>query len=163
MLPVKDDIPEGHVPVSRNDYRLDPYLPPISAETVRRLMARISQRRVCNNLHLQGSCSAGDRCVYDHGPLDPKLLPALESLARSQPCQRREACRLVSCSNGHICQIPDCRHRGGKVFCKIPHQAHLEEYEGARFVPGVARLGSKPGNGSPRSSASKQQLQKACF
>jgi hypothetical protein len=84
-LPKKDRIPEGHIPVNKSNHRLDPYLAPVDADAMNRLKARIEKHRVCNNFHLQGSCDAGDRCEYDHRPLEPELLRALESLARTQP------------------------------------------------------------------------------
>lgn len=39
---------------------------------------------------------------------------------------------------GHICQRADCKHRGGKSFCKIPFSAHTQDLHVAQFVPGVA-------------------------
>ncbi|KAG7294126.1 hypothetical protein NEMBOFW57_004190 [Staphylotrichum longicolle] len=153
-LPQKDDIPPGCVAVNDNNYRLDPYLPPINPDVMSRLKARVDKRRVCNSFHLQGSCDAGDRCEYDHEPLEPEFLPALESLARSQPCPRRGACRLEGCTHGHICQNSECKHRGGKVYCKLPYLSHLEAPAVARYVPSVPKQGRKPSSGTPSSTTS---------
>ncbi|KAK4155668.1 hypothetical protein C8A00DRAFT_13340 [Chaetomidium leptoderma] len=142
-LPRKDEIPSGCVAVNDNNYRLDPYLSPSSPDVFSRLRARVDKRRVCNSFHLQGSCDAVNRCEYDHEPLDDDLLLALESLARSQPCPRRGACRLEKCNHGHICQNPDCKHRGGKVYCKLPYLSHVEDLAGARYPEGVHRQARK--------------------
>jgi hypothetical protein len=150
-LPKRADIPEGCVAVNNNNYRLDPYQPPVSADTFSRLKARVDKRRVCNNFHLLGTCDAGDRCEYDHSPLEEETLPALQSLARSQPCPRRGGCRTETCFHGHICQNLECKNRGGKVFCKIPYLAHLEPMSVARYVPGVQKQ-RKVTNGSSESS-----------
>lgn len=145
-LPRKEEIPEGTIPVNKNNYRLDAHLPPVNAETLSRLKARVDKRKVCNMFHLNGFCDAGDRCEYDHEPIEEEFLPALESLAHSQPCPRRGACRLDSCTHGHICQTKDCKHRGGKVYCKLPYLAHLEDLAVADYAPSVTKQGRKPSN-----------------
>ncbi|GAB1317864.1 CCCH zinc finger DNA binding protein [Madurella fahalii] len=142
-LPRKKEIPPGTIAVNKANYRLDAYLPPVSAETIGRLKARVDKKRVCNSFHLNGYCDAGDRCEYDHEPLEEEFLPALESLARSQPCPRRGGCRLETCTHGHICQCKECKHRGGKVYCKLPYLAHLEDLDVADFVPSVCKSGGK--------------------
>ena len=91
-------------------------------------------RTVCNNFHLFGTCDADDRCEYDHSPLEEETLPALQSLAHSQPCPQRGGCRTETCFHGHICQNLECKNRGGKVFCKIPYLAHLEPMSVARYT-----------------------------
>lgn len=136
-LPRKEDIPEGLIAVNKNKFRLDPYIPPPSAEAVAELRARINRQRICNNFHLNGSCE-GD-CGFDHTPLDPELRRALECLARSQPCPRRGTCRKATCTHGHICQVADCRHRGGKNFCKLPYAAHSEDLAVASYLPAESR------------------------
>ncbi|KAK4122057.1 hypothetical protein N657DRAFT_554160, partial [Parathielavia appendiculata] len=138
-LPRKDEMPQGYVAVNENNYRLDPYLAPVSASVMGRLKARVDKRRVCNSFQLQGICDAGDRCEYDHEPLDAEFLPALEALARTQPCPRRGACRLVECTHGHICQNMDCKHRGGKAYCKLPYLSHLEDLRDVRYSHGVPK------------------------
>jgi hypothetical protein len=138
-LPKKHEMPGGHIAVNFNNYRLDPSLPPISSDIMNRLKARIDKRRVCNGYHLQDSCDLGDQCEYDHEPLDEEFLPALELLARTQPCPRRGNCRLEGCNHGHICQTIGCKHRGGKVYCKLPFLCHEEEHIVARYVPSVSK------------------------
>jgi hypothetical protein len=153
-LPKKDDIPRGCVAVNRNGYRLDPYSPPINANVMSRLKARVDKRRVCNSFHLQGVCDAGDRCEYDHEPLEADFLPALEALARSQPCPRRGTCRLEGCTHGHICQNPECKHRGGKAYCKLPYLSHVEELVAASYPPGVSKQRKVISGGSGSDTAS---------
>jgi hypothetical protein len=154
-LPRAYGIPEGQVMVNENNYRLDPFLPSVSADVMNRLKARVDKRRVCNNFHLQGVCDAGDRCEYDHEPLDPDVLPALLSLARSQPCPRRGGCRLESCYHGHICHNLECKHRGGKVYCKLPYLSHLEPLNNVRYLPAVSKPSRKSNSGSTSSTTSR--------
>ncbi|KAL2151115.1 hypothetical protein VTH82DRAFT_6213 [Thermothelomyces myriococcoides] len=137
-LPKVEEIPNGFVMVNENNYRLDPGLPVVSADVAHRLQARVKKKQVCNRFHLLRFCEAGDRCEYDHEPLDKDLLPALARLARSQPCSRRGECRLEGCIRGHICQIAECKCRGGKMHCRIPYAAHIEPIIVARYVPSVS-------------------------
>ncbi|OIW23811.1 CCCH zinc finger DNA binding protein [Coniochaeta ligniaria NRRL 30616] len=150
-LPRKEDVPEGHIAVNKNNFRLDPYITPPSPEAARELMARINKQRICNSFHLKGSCDG--QCGFDHSPLSPDLKRALEVLARSQPCPKRGACRKVNCNSGHVCQTPDCRHRGGRAFCKLPYTSHSEDLAVATYVPVEAgprqtRQGSTVGGSS---------------
>lgn len=153
-LPKKDEMPGGHIAVNDNNYRLDPFLLPISPDVMSRLKARIDRQRVCNGHHLQGSCDLGDQCEYDHEPLDEESLPALESLARTQPCPRRGNCRVEGCNHGHICQTVGCKHRGGKVYCKLPYTAHTEDLATARYVPSVVKQRKVTNGGSGSSTTS---------
>jgi len=154
LLPTAKDIPDGYVMVNDNNHRLDPGLPVVSADVIDRLKERVHKKRVCNSFHLQGFCDAGDGCEYDHEPLDQELLPALAALARSMPCPRRGGCRLEGCSQGHVCQIPDCTHRGGKVYCKLPYLSHLQPLTVARHVTCSTRQGRKANDGSDSSTTS---------
>jgi hypothetical protein len=134
-LPLKHDIPEGHVAVNRNGFRLDPYEPPASPGATNQLIPRVNKQRVCNDFHLSGYCDNPDDREYDHDPLDEELKLALESLARSKPCPQRGACRIYTCTRGHICQIPDCRYLGRKAYCRLPYFSHTEDLAVARYVP----------------------------
>ncbi|KAL2118895.1 hypothetical protein VTJ04DRAFT_5854 [Mycothermus thermophilus] len=142
-LPRKHDIPPGQVPINDNNFRLDCYLGPVSAEVQNRLKSIIEKRKLCNSYHLQGSCDIGDKCPFGHTPIEPELLPALELLARSQPCPRRGACRLEGCTHGHICQNPECKYRGGKVYCRLPVGCHREKLVVAEYVPSVSKQGKR--------------------
>ncbi len=154
-LPKKHEIPTGCVAVNDKGYRLDPYFVQASPDMVSRLKARVDKRKVCNSFHLQGSCDAGDRCEFDHEPMEADFLLALESLARSQPCTRRGACRLEGCTHGHICQNLECRHRGGKAYCKLPYLSHMEDLTPTRFPPSVPKgQVRKTNGGSPTSTTS---------
>lgn len=137
-LPRRQNVPEGHLPVNAKQFRLDPYIPLVSPDTMSALKTRIDQRRVCNNFHLNAFCPAGDSCEYDHSPLDDEAKQALEFIARSNPCHRRGACRVPHCFSGHICQVSDCIRRGGKAFCKLPMTAHLEDLTLHEYVPDSA-------------------------
>ncbi|KAK4143462.1 uncharacterized protein C8A04DRAFT_12389 [Dichotomopilus funicola] len=138
-LPQVSSIPRGQVMVNVNNHRLDPLLRPVKPELVTRLKSRIDKRRVCNSFQLRRACDAGDNCEYDHEPIEPELLPALWQLARSQPCVRRGGCRASGCVNGHVCQNTDCKHRGGKSYCRLPFLAHLEPFVDVRFIPGAPK------------------------
>ncbi|KAJ2897008.1 uncharacterized protein MKZ38_005041 [Zalerion maritima] len=139
-LPKKEDVRSGHVAVNRNNFRLDTFIPPSSAETTSRLKSLINAgRRVCNNYHLNGGCEAGSQCGYSHEPLDEEFIPALEWLARAIPCPRRGSCRNGACTNGHICQTLDCKHRGGKMYCKLPYRTHAEDLALSKYVPVIAK------------------------
>ncbi|KFH44051.1 hypothetical protein ACRE_051510 [Hapsidospora chrysogenum ATCC 11550] len=150
-LPRKADIPEGHVAVNKNNFRLDPYILPVPQEVGTRLRQRADRRRICNNFHLNGSCAAGDACEYDHSPLDEEDKRALEWLARSNPCPKRGICRNTLCTRGHICQVQDCPRRGGKGYCKLPISSHHEDLETVRYVATdvalpVRRAAASPGD-----------------
>ncbi|KAK4186958.1 hypothetical protein QBC35DRAFT_553184 [Podospora australis] len=140
-LPKKSDIPSGLVAVNNRDHRLDAAIAIPDPNAIARLRARVEKKRVCNAFHLNGFCNAGNRCEYDHEPLEEGSLSALESLARSQPCPRRAACRNEHCTHGHVCQNPDCKNRGGtsKNHCKLPWIAHHEDFAVAKYVPAVVK------------------------
>ncbi|KAI0598572.1 hypothetical protein F4775DRAFT_583729 [Biscogniauxia sp. FL1348] len=137
QLPRKEDIPYGYVALNQNQQRLDPYIPSPTATIMARLKERSAGRKLCNNKHLTDSCHNED-CEYDHDMLEEDLKPALEFLSRSLPCPKREKCRNYFCSQGHICQNPDCKHRGGKskAYCKIPYAIHMADLTFHRFVLG---------------------------
>ncbi|KAH9905698.1 hypothetical protein F4778DRAFT_675488 [Xylariomycetidae sp. FL2044] len=124
QLPGKYQIPEGHVALNKDQQRLDAYLSPPSADSMKRLKIRSEPRRLCNNKHIGGYCAGGEDCDYDHGYLEEDLRPALEWLSRSIPCGKRERCRIANCGLGHVCQNTDCKQRGGRQHCKIPHALH---------------------------------------
>ncbi|KAL1836328.1 hypothetical protein VTJ49DRAFT_5299 [Mycothermus thermophilus] len=153
-LPRKADVPRGHVPVNNNNYRLDCYLEPVSTAIGNRLKSRIDKKKLCNSHHLSGSCNAGDKCEYDHERIDADVLPALERLARAQPCPRRGTCRLEGCTHGHICQNIKCRYHGGKDYCRLPAASHHEVYAAARYVPSVDKQGKPAAKSSSESGAS---------
>ncbi|KAH6688416.1 hypothetical protein F5X68DRAFT_168273 [Plectosphaerella plurivora] len=153
-LPSKKSLPEGHVAVNKNGFRLDPYVQPSTNEAVNRLNTRTRRVRVCNNFHLNGQCPAGDHCEYDHSPLEDDLKAALETLARSTPCGRRGACRDAKCTKGHICQLLDCKSRGGHGFCKIPFSSHSEDMTLAQYVPAIrSRVSPTTNNTSAEGSS----------
>ncbi|KAK0646497.1 hypothetical protein B0T16DRAFT_429320 [Cercophora newfieldiana] len=145
-LPRKADILKGHIALNSNNYRLDPYIEELDLDVIAQLRARIGHKRVCNSFHLTGHCKEGDNCQYDHTPVEGATLLALEALARSQPCPKKGACRKLGCTNGHVCQIRECKHRGGRLYCRIGYPSHFEDFVAAKYVPGVAR-GMERANG----------------
>ncbi|KAH7366935.1 hypothetical protein B0T11DRAFT_49179 [Plectosphaerella cucumerina] len=153
-LPAKDSVPEGHVAVNKNGFRLDPYVPTSTNEAISRLNTRTRRVRVCNNFHLNGYCPAGDNCEYDHSAIEDELKAALETLARSTPCSRRGACRDAKCTKGHVCQQIDCKTRGGHGFCKIPFASHSEDMTLAQYVPAIRTRMSPTINGASAEGSS---------
>ncbi|KAF4471814.1 hypothetical protein FALBO_1276 [Fusarium albosuccineum] len=134
-LPKKDEIEEGYVAVNAADERLDAYLPTPTPESVKRLKAISADKRLCNNKQLFDACE-NDNCEYDHFPISEDLKPALFCLSRSVPCSKRGGCRKATCPYGHVCQKPDCRHRGGKAYCRFPIKVCLADYTAITYVPG---------------------------
>lgn len=144
QLPKKQDIPDGYVAINKYKQRLDAYIPPPTPEAESRLRARSAVQRLCNAKHLVGACNNAGRCDYDHAPLEEDLRPALEWLSRSLPCPQRNSCRDAACTSGHVCQKQDCKHRGGKTFCKLGYTMHDIDLTADEIVPGVARRRMPP-------------------
>ena len=144
VLPRAEDIPPGDVPINKRQHRLDACMPPATSEEWSAFNARAARHKLCNQYHLTGGCPNSSECQYDHSPISPAVYKCLEQVARSLPCGRRGGCRVYACSNGHICQKPDCKHRGGKTFCKIPFSAHTVDLQIAQYVPGVAQQSIAP-------------------
>lgn len=135
LLPKKEDIPEDHVAVNKDNHRLDYYIPEPTPEAEGRLKARSTSRRLCNAKHIAGRCD-NPSCEYDHRPLEEDLKPVLEWLSRTLPCMKRGACRNARCTSGHICQKgPSCKYRGGKAFCRLGFQCHIDNLAVDRYVP----------------------------
>ncbi|KAI1262317.1 hypothetical protein F5Y18DRAFT_397997 [Xylariaceae sp. FL1019] len=127
-LPQKEQIPPGHVALNKDNQRLDPYMSSPTAAAHARLEQLSLRRRFCNSHQLTQSCT-NEGCNYDHDPLPKDLIPVLWWLARSLPCGKKDRCRNPACTLGHVCQYPDCRHRGGKASCRLPPQAHIIDFQ----------------------------------
>ncbi|KJX97294.1 C-x8-C-x5-C-x3-H type zinc finger protein [Zymoseptoria brevis] len=136
MLPKQEDVPPNKIPVNKSQHRLDTYAPPPRTAVLARFNSRIAQQKLCNNFHLKGFCT-NDQCEYDHESVSPEMRDCLAQVARGLPCARRGACRSINCISGHICQRPDCKHRGGKNYCKLGSQAHGQDLQVAGFVPAL--------------------------
>ncbi|TLD08229.1 uncharacterized protein PgNI_07245 [Pyricularia grisea] len=145
-LPNKEDIPPGHVAVNEAGFRLDPYMPPSSAQAAE--VIKSGGNRVCNIFHLTGDCPKGqDECEYGHSPLSENLKKGVEYLSRTFSCHQGGSCRDPECIQGHICQVADCQKRGGRRPCKIRQSAHLEKLSPVQYVPGVSSSrGSRNGS-----------------
>jgi hypothetical protein len=134
-LPEEGAIPPGNVPVNKDHQRLDAYLPPTSTQERSVFNTRVHIQKLCNNYHLKGSCPIGEDCPYDHARASPAELKCLRQVIRNNPCPRKGGCRVLDCLNGHICQKPDCRYRGGSNFCKIPAFMHHIDLKLAGYEP----------------------------
>lgn len=147
QLPKKADIPEGHVAINMNGHRLDAYIEPVSSDAEKRLQRRTTTQRLCNSMHLLGSCY-NPKCEYDHGELEADLKSALEWLARSVLCPKRGTCRNPRCTHGHICQKVDCARRGGRNYCKLFDKGddtlHITDLAVQAIIPGAIK---GPNNG----------------
>ncbi|KAH7028047.1 uncharacterized protein B0I36DRAFT_328511 [Microdochium trichocladiopsis] len=137
-LPRKNDIPPGYVAINRDGCRLDPLLETPPPGAMAKLRARPEDQKLCNMKQLTGYCG-NNNCPYDHDPISDDLLMALETLSRSLPCPRRGTCRVANCVNGHVCQNPDCKHRGGKSFCRLPYLVHDEDLHFDSLMPGITK------------------------
>lgn len=140
-LPPADSIPPRMIPVNKNKYRLDAYIPPPSPADRAAFNARCAVQKLCNNYFLKGGCSKSYACDYDHKPAAPEVINCLKQVVTNNPCPRKGECRLLTCLNGHICQKADCKFRGGKVFCKFSMLAHNQELKVEAYVPGIGPKG----------------------
>jgi len=138
FLPSANSIPDGFVAINAKGERLDEYMPPVQAEDRTRFTQRVAKQKLCNKFYLTGDKHDPATCGFDHSPIDDGLRNYLRSVAASTPCTRRSACRNLACLSGHICQKPDCKYRGGKVFCKLPSPMHHVQLGVKECVPGVA-------------------------
>ncbi|KAJ4389633.1 hypothetical protein N0V93_007105 [Gnomoniopsis smithogilvyi] len=157
QLPKKENIPDGHIPINESGHRLDTYITPVAFNAESRLKYRSAAQRLCNSMHLFGSC-LNVNCEYDHSPLDEDLKPALEVLARSVPCPKRGTCRNARCTNGHVCQKPHCKYRGGKTFCKLGFPLHIDDMTAAQYVPAAVSRRPSNGTGEPGNEQSSPNL-----
>jgi hypothetical protein len=139
-LPRKGDIPDHNVAVNKNGFRLDPYIPPVSAAAINLLHKRAQKSPLCNKWHLTGVCGLGDKCSYDHIPLDEAVKPALELRARALRCKKGGGCRDAFCTKGHICQVLDCRLYGGTSTCWLHDDSHKQDFAPAGFIYGPLHL-----------------------
>lgn len=148
-LPRKSDIPAGYVAINRDGCRLDPLMEEPTPAAVAELKRRGETGKLCNTKQLTGQCG-NTNCQYDHNPISDDLLVALEVLSRSLPCPKRGACRMPNCVTGHICQNLDCKHRGGKAFCRIPYMSHDEDLHFDSLMPGITKNLDYNGEGHQR-------------
>ncbi|KAF2158540.1 hypothetical protein M409DRAFT_61552 [Zasmidium cellare ATCC 36951] len=137
VLPREGSAPANKIPVNARQERLDHYTPPTSAEDRAQFRARIARQKLCNSHHLNGYCSNGVACQYDHSPINEGIKNCLQEVAHHAPCPRRQACRSLSCRNGHICQRQDCQKRGGRTFCKLPFPMHSVDLNMVEYVQGA--------------------------
>ncbi len=136
--------------INQTEHRLDAYIPPPTNEANNRLKVRSERQKLCNSKHLTGTCD-NEHCEYDHSPISEDLRPALELLSRSMPCPKRGSCRNANCVYGHICQRADCKHRGGKVYCRFPYLTHYENLALDSMVPAVAKRSTPNAISGPNS------------
>jgi len=170
VLPSAKSIPEGYVAVNAKGERLDVYMPPVQAEDRARFAQRVAKQKLCNKFYLAGDDHDPSTCGFDHSPIDDILRNYLRSIAASTPCTRTSACRNLNCLNGHICQKPDCKYRGGKTYCRLPGPIHYVQLGVKECVPGVAppqqakredKVGFSAENGSNSSTSPLQEESEA--
>lgn len=139
LLPHADSVPRGFVALNTKGERLDVYIPPVTPEVRSRFTQRVSNQKLCNKFHLTGECPdfASNNCPFDHSPVDESIRNYLRSIAASTPCARRSGCKSLMCLNGHVCQKPDCKYRGGKFYCKLPGPMHFVQVQFKEYVPGI--------------------------
>jgi hypothetical protein len=140
LLPHADSAPPGFVALNAKGERLDVYTPPVTAEVRHRFAQRVANQKLCNKFHLTGDCPdhTKNNCSFDHSPIDEGLRNYLRSIAASTPCTRRSQCKNLMCLSGHVCQKPDCKYRGGKLYCKLPGPIHYVQLQFKEWVPGVS-------------------------
>lgn len=134
-LPKKGAIPGGFVAVNKNNYRVDSILPAQSAAAVEKLQ-KYNEKfgKPCNLFLVAGKCQSGAKCQFSHEPVEADVKEQLIWLARCLSCKHQGRCRDAKCIHGHICQLPNCSRRGGKMFCRIPLAAHNEDMSNIHFV-----------------------------
>lgn len=157
LLPHADSVPKGYVAINTKGERLDVYMPPVTPEERHRFAQRVANQKLCNKFHLSGDCPDlnNNNCAFDHTPIDEGIRNYLRSIAASTPCARRSACKNLTCLNGHVCQKPDCKYRGGKSFCKMPGPMHYVNLKFKEWTPGVSPLyGKRESNPSKNGSHS---------
>lgn len=144
VLPRQRDVPRGCIPVNDTQDRIDTYIPQPSKDSICAFNERIAMKKLCNSYHLKGYCANRDSCTFDHSPITSDILIMLKAVARSVPCQGKGLCRTMDCYLGHICQRADCKHRGGKAFCKIGYSAHLvgQDLYATDYVEGHSARGT---------------------
>jgi hypothetical protein len=140
LLPHTDSVPHGFVALNAKGERLDVYMPPVTADVRHRFSQRVAKQKLCNKFHLTGDCPdlATNNCSFDHSSIDESLRNYLRAIAASTPCTRRSGCKNLTCLNGHVCQKPDCKYRGGKLFCKLPGPMHYVQLQFKENVPGAS-------------------------
>lgn len=97
------------IPVNRLGQRIDGPLKQAPQRDEERYQERVKMQKLCNNYFLGGYCFSGDRCIYDHAPIDDGIKLVLQGKARHQSCRDGGACRKKACYMGHRCPFyPDC-------------------------------------------------------
>lgn len=118
-----------------NDERLDSELPrPDGAAESRYLAAVDKYGKYCNEYHLTGKCTQGDKyCPYHHGTkLVKSDLLVLTHKARSLHCINRSRCRNVDCTFGHVCKF-------GKL-CRFESCSFRETHDTDRVSVSLSRI-----------------------
>lgn len=78
----------------------------------------------CNSFQLTGHCKNGITCLYDHAPMDERLLKILKQIVHDYPCKMRGACRDKTCQLGHICYNAGCKQGRRGAGCRLARTMH---------------------------------------
>lgn len=136
-LPQKSQIAKDQIPVNEAGYRLDAFIPNPTTAEKNSFYSRVQRKKFCNNYHILGSCRNGS-CEFDHDPVSEGEFNRLLQVVLGNPCKYRGNCRNLSCYNGHICQNPTCKYRGGKAHCKFGPAMHEQDLQVSEYVGGDA-------------------------
>ncbi|PVI05055.1 hypothetical protein DM02DRAFT_610926 [Periconia macrospinosa] len=123
----------GFIPVNKDNQRLDVYVPRPSQSEWSAYSTHFQHKKPCNNLYLNGLCTNGEDCIYDHSPITPVIGRVLEYVVKTSPCPQRDACRSGTCVLGHVCQKEGCAGPG--KGCRMKPKMHNMDLKLASMVP----------------------------
>lgn len=88
----------------------------------------------CEAYHLQGSCIAGEACLYSHGTISNDQLALLLYTARQTPCRNKGMyCRDGFSIHGHHCPTPGCK--GPSHSCNFDAEMHPVNFLVVKLIP----------------------------
>lgn len=110
FLPRPQDAVEGHIPINKDNQRLDIQLRVPSKEAFYqyRVEFPIGSTWPCRHYHLAGKCLAPATCRYGHIGLSSQNLFVMSHQVKRSPCKRGSSCRELRCPYGHVCQNDRC-------------------------------------------------------
>ena len=105
-----NSIKPGHVPLNRDDHRLDVALDYPEASHFLGFADRFPRNgpQPCTWHHLEGGCFDGEACPHDHSEINDKVYKFVRFKAKLVPCADGTQCRRSICPFGHICQSKKC-------------------------------------------------------
>lgn len=137
LYPKKLQPKSKYILLNAVNQRVDERLPPADSMAFRSIdnKSRSYSRNFCNFYHLNGQCTRGDKCEYQHD-VAPKLSMgeklALRHKSRQLPCGNGWWCLDISCINGHHCRYlyvgQSCCY-GSTCFFKDTHEMDVVSFE----------------------------------